>query len=225
MPHNRSNNRSSRGEANRQALLEAALEEFARHSYYGANNRDIAARANANQALIGYHFGGKEGLYLAVFEQIRERIRARVGPALDSIEQLITDDAVLATEQWLEHLLQLVTSLVRLFADNKMKTSAQLILQEQQDPTEAFDILYQGFMARALATTTQLVQKIRPDLNSQAAALMVAAILGQTLVFRAARSTFLRHLEWQDIGPDELTILEQCVTNNVRNLLHCKDSP
>lgn len=50
----------------RAALLDAALEEFAAKGYAGARVRDIAARAGVSKDLIAYHFGGKDGLYLAV---------------------------------------------------------------------------------------------------------------------------------------------------------------
>jgi TetR/AcrR family transcriptional regulator len=52
----------------RAALLEAALEEFSAKGYAGARVREIAARADVSKDLIAYHFGGKEGLYLAVQE-------------------------------------------------------------------------------------------------------------------------------------------------------------
>jgi AcrR family transcriptional regulator len=42
---------------------------FARHGFGGASTRDIAVQAGVNQALLRYHFGGKEGLWREVLEQ------------------------------------------------------------------------------------------------------------------------------------------------------------
>jgi TetR/AcrR family transcriptional regulator len=53
-------------ERSRQALLEAALDEFSERGYAGARVADIAQRAGVNKQLINYYFGSKEGLYLAV---------------------------------------------------------------------------------------------------------------------------------------------------------------
>jgi TetR/AcrR family transcriptional regulator len=53
-------------ERTRQALVDAALEEFAARGYAGARVRDIAERAGVSKDLISYHFGGKEGLYREV---------------------------------------------------------------------------------------------------------------------------------------------------------------
>jgi len=53
-------------ERSRHALLDAALEEFSRKGFAGARVRDIAERAGVNKDLIGYYFGGKDGLYAAV---------------------------------------------------------------------------------------------------------------------------------------------------------------
>ncbi|HTT53081.1 MAG TPA: TetR family transcriptional regulator [Streptosporangiaceae bacterium] len=53
-------------ERSRQALLEAALDEFSERGYAGARVADIARRAGVNKQLINYYFGSKEGLYLAV---------------------------------------------------------------------------------------------------------------------------------------------------------------
>ncbi|MGH3411009.1 MAG: TetR/AcrR family transcriptional regulator, partial [Streptosporangiaceae bacterium] len=50
----------------RQALLDAALEEFSARGYAGARVRDIADRAGVSKDLISYHFGGKDGLYREV---------------------------------------------------------------------------------------------------------------------------------------------------------------
>lgn len=54
------------GDRTRAALLDSALEEFAAKGFAGARVRDIAARAGVSKDLIAYHFGSKDGLYLAV---------------------------------------------------------------------------------------------------------------------------------------------------------------
>ncbi|MEU5420054.1 TetR family transcriptional regulator [Streptomyces sp. NPDC001407] len=59
----RAEERQRDAERSRALLLDAALEEFARHGLAGARVQDIAARAGVNKQLISYYFGGKDGLY------------------------------------------------------------------------------------------------------------------------------------------------------------------
>ncbi|MFT7177522.1 MAG: AcrR family transcriptional regulator, partial [Halioglobus sp.] len=66
---------TNRGEKTREALLTAAMDAFGRAGFDAASNRAIADSAGVNQALIGYHFGGKRGLYLAMFEHISEQMQ------------------------------------------------------------------------------------------------------------------------------------------------------
>jgi TetR/AcrR family transcriptional regulator len=53
----------------RQALVDAALVEFAAKGREGARVSEIAARAGVNKQLISYYFGGKDGLYAAIGER------------------------------------------------------------------------------------------------------------------------------------------------------------
>jgi AcrR family transcriptional regulator len=50
----------------RQALLDAAAEEFARHGVDGARVQAVVRRSGVNERMIYHHFGSKEGLYRAV---------------------------------------------------------------------------------------------------------------------------------------------------------------
>ncbi len=68
----------SRGEQTRALILEAALPLFSQHGFAGTSVRAISARASVNVAAIGYHFGDKQGLYLAVIE----RLYAELGSAV-----------------------------------------------------------------------------------------------------------------------------------------------
>lgn len=70
---------TARGAATRQRLLAATVELVAEHGWDGVTTRQIAERANANQASIGYHFGSKEQLLrTAVDVALREVFTAPV---------------------------------------------------------------------------------------------------------------------------------------------------
>ncbi len=58
-------------ERTRERILDAALTEFGEHGFAGARIGAIARRAGANQQLISYYFGGKEGLYRALLDRWR----------------------------------------------------------------------------------------------------------------------------------------------------------
>jgi len=75
-------------ERSRGALLDAALEEFAAKGFAGARVRDIAQRAGVSKDLVAYHFGGKEGLYLAVQQSWLRREDGFADPALPLSELL-----------------------------------------------------------------------------------------------------------------------------------------
>ena len=75
-------------ERSRQALLDAALDEFAERGYAGARVADIAQRAGVNKQLINYYFGSKEGLYLAVQQAWLDR-EERFAPADLPLTELV----------------------------------------------------------------------------------------------------------------------------------------
>lgn len=52
--------------ATREALLDAGTDLFAERGFEGTTVDAIARRANANKAMIHYHFRNKEGLYRAI---------------------------------------------------------------------------------------------------------------------------------------------------------------
>jgi AcrR family transcriptional regulator len=59
-------------------LIEAAIEQFGQNGMNAAGTRAIANAAGVQMSAITYHFGGKEGLYLACARHIVEQISGRV---------------------------------------------------------------------------------------------------------------------------------------------------
>lgn len=57
-------------EATQKQILDAAMEEFAKHGLSGARTEAIAKGASVTTAMIYYYFESKEGLYQAVLQRL-----------------------------------------------------------------------------------------------------------------------------------------------------------
>lgn len=71
----------SQKSSTRLAILEAAIQVFARLGYSGTNFREITALCGAQRSLILYHFQNKETLWQAAAEDIEKRFNT----AFDSV--------------------------------------------------------------------------------------------------------------------------------------------
>lgn len=197
----------SRGDQTREALVAAAMDIFGRDGFHAASTRAIARAAGANQALIGYHFGGKQGLYLAVFESILAQIKADVLPlALGITEELDSLEAG-ASEvpgRALACLESLASRMIMQFSSEKAAAWPRLVIREQQDPTEAFELLYRDMYDPLLGVLRRLVGLLlQVDPGSETARARAMMILGQIIVFLAARTTALRQMQWEELGQAE----------------------
>jgi AcrR family transcriptional regulator len=213
-------NGQARSDATRMALVTAATEVFARTGFEAVGTREIAAAAGVHPALIGYHFGGKEGLYIAVFEHIATAMDQRVGPALDRVDAGLAAFArsTSAATQSLAMLYQLCDAMVATLADEASGPWGPLMMREQQAPTPAFDLIYERFMKRMLGTMTQLVCVCDPTRSEEAARMTVVTIMGQIMVFRVARAGVMRHMGWSKLGPSQIALAQAVIRENVRRL-------
>ncbi len=66
---NTRNERQNAYGTSRDQILVAAEKLFATHGYKSTTLKDVAKLSGANTALVGYHFGNKEGLRNAVIER------------------------------------------------------------------------------------------------------------------------------------------------------------
>ena len=76
----------------REDILRVATEEFAKAGLSGARVDAIAERTRTSKRMIYYHFGSKEGLYLAVLERAYGAIRsvenAEIFPLREPVEAI-----------------------------------------------------------------------------------------------------------------------------------------
>ena len=203
----------SRGDHTRERLVLAALEVFGRAGFDAASTRAIAEVAGVNQALIGYHFGGKQGLYIGVFEHIIDQMRRRMTPAVEQVTSRLAA-APQSTEERRELALELLMGVFDTFTDmigeQFAAGSTRLILREQRDPTEAFQLLYDNVLAGMLSVLTRLVAMATGlDETSEACRIRSVMMIGQVLVFYVARGSTTRFLNWDGVDADNIAALKQ----------------
>lgn len=132
------------------SLLDAAAQVFAAQGFHQARVREIAERAGVNVAAISYHYGGKEGLYLAVLrDQAGRRLARYPLPKAEVDGRVALKLAVRAL-------------LSRFLADDVHSVLPRLMLRELMSPTAVFGVL--------------LDEQIRPQFEQLRG--VVAAVLG-----------------------------------------------
>ena len=80
------------GESTRMAILQSARHRLCEAGYAQLNVRDIARYAGVNHALIGYHFGGKQQLVLAVLDDANKQLLER--------QTRMYSDTASASQKW-----------------------------------------------------------------------------------------------------------------------------
>ncbi|WP_162006857.1 CerR family C-terminal domain-containing protein [Roseimaritima sediminicola] len=164
-------------EATRQRILEAAGPIFAQRGFDKATVREICAAAGVNIASVGYYFGDKMGLYLAIVRWIRSQREQTFpmprlnGPLEDRLYR------------------QILTLLQRMLDGDDSGWEAQLMMREMQRPTEAFHEMVQEYFRPLLeqlkATIGGLLEqagqeRIEPYQLDQ----LALSVVGQCLYYR-----------------------------------------
>jgi AcrR family transcriptional regulator len=166
---------------------------------------------------ITYHYGGKEGLYLAAARRISELIGARLGARLAGAPE---PDA-LTSEEAVEQVTALADGFLSMMLSPESAPWARFIVREQMQPTLAFDVLWGQFMQRVTGYLVKLVLRAGNGRWKLAEARVRAvALIGQVLVFRVARTTALRVNGWEDIGAAEAAEIRRVLHAHIRAILN-----
>lgn len=147
------------GEDTRRRLIDAALLLFARNGYDGAGTREICAQAEVAVPAIVYHFGGKEGLYLACADDVVARYRSRMGPALAAMQEALPAMTPETARTALSQVLVLLLDMVR-DADARAPW-LMFMLREMAQPGPAHARLQADLWAPGLSLVALLIAAVR----------------------------------------------------------------
>ncbi len=198
-----------------ETLIETAIDRFGRLGFEGASTRDIARASGTAMSSITYHFGGKQGLYLAAADHIAACITERLAPVVVAAEQAETGSA----EQAIDRLLAVLDTVAVMMMAPESEAWSHFIVREQQSPSEAFDRLYDGAMRRIVDLFVLLVSRIRTDLDDRELRATGLTLFGQALVLRVCRATVCRVLGTDAIDGPTATLMRQRLRANALCIL------
>jgi len=139
--------RSTRAAARREAILDAALDEFSAQGFAAARLDDIATRARVAKGTIYLYFADKEMLF-------QELIRARMGPVVGDLE------AVFATELPLRVIVeQAVDVFVREVFGTHRKQIIRLVISEGPRFPAIAEFYYREVLTRALGAVRAFLRR------------------------------------------------------------------
>ena len=198
-----------------QTLLDVAIDQFGRHGFEGASTREIARASGTAMSSITYHFGGKEGLYLAAADHIAAQIREMQAPAVAAAREA----GQASREAAVQALLDLLDSFAQMMLHPETEAWSRFIIREQQFPTEAFTRLFDGAMQGILDIFVELIARARPDLVRREGIATGILLFGQAIALRSAHAAVCRALEIDHIDEASAALLRTRLRANAQCIL------
>ena len=140
-------NRQERSTERREAILAAALDEFAEAGFAAARLDDVAKRAGGAKGTIYLHFRDKESLF-------QELVRSMLAPVIASIEAL--GSAAPSNDQLGAHVVDLF---MREIYETRRKDVIRLVMTEGRRFPQLAEFYYREVLSRALAAMRGLLRR------------------------------------------------------------------
>lgn len=207
-------------EQTQERLVQEGIKLFALHGISGLRTRQLAQDAGVNQSAIPYHFGGKLGVYTAVIQYITTELASEIHfDQFDNKLQLLLKENTLNRELIAELILLLVTGLTRALLAPERHYYSQLILREQLEPTENYELIYHNFIEPFHLRLSRLIELIDKDSDKLTTTIRAHVVIGQILGFVIARKAFLLRIDKQEITSQLLDKIAQEISKLSVNAL------
>lgn len=190
-------NKKAQGEETRAILIAVGARLFALHGFHGVSMRKLASESEVNLATVGYHFGGKAGLYEAILREIfnvRDTLFPSVEETRAKVAQAGNDPHKLAdVVSWYVH--WMVTGLLD---TEENFWPAFLISREFAQPTQQYKALEQEFFDPVFESLMTLVCAALPESADREEQIIAAhCMIGMVVKFLEGAELINRRLEWK----------------------------
>ena len=197
-----------------QRLLDIAITQFGQHGLEGVSTREIAAAADTAMSSITYHYGGKEGLYLAAADEVAKQMGG--GHEIAEFERVVASGDPIAARTAIADIMRIFLKRIQHEQSNNW---ALFIMREQLNPTAAFERIYAGPMGQTGRVLVELICVATGGSDRQTARLAAISLFGQVLVMKAARAMCRKMLERETLSEDIIDDYAARVVANIDAIL------
>lgn len=217
-PSTKTLSKKVQGEETRATLIETGARLFAQNGYNGVSMRTLAAEAEVNLATVGYHFGGKAGLYKAILQNIIN-VRDELFPTFDEVT-IRMDKAGDSQEAKGDVVDWFVNQLVReLLGHENYVWPAIIISRELAQPSSLYAKLEKDFFDPSFASLYTLAQRTLPK-NTSHEEITISAhcIISMIIKLLEGHRLIAKRLGWESYA-DNLETVAVIMRKRIRGLL------
>ena len=199
---------SQRMKTKEKILMVAAL-LFSENGFEGTSVRTICAKAGVNLALVNYHFGTKEQLYL----EVHKMIHAKSGKQhlwLNESPKPVAD-----MDEWELRLNEIIMDILRTFMrdDRLNRCSRRLVAIEMSHPSKCLPILLEEFYKPFHKYLMSYFMMVAPGDSELVLGILVTSLINQV-------TGFIRLVPpWDRLICPEGVSMDEWMRTSVRNLV------
>ncbi|HJW08453.1 MAG TPA: CerR family C-terminal domain-containing protein [Holophagaceae bacterium] len=194
-------------------LIEAAVRLFAEKGFDAVGIREIAHLADVNSAAVSYHFGGKEGLYLAAVQAVMACSPTGI-QELGMLPALDAPGARTAAIQGIRSHVRAFLEEILTCGQNEFGDWGQLLIsREMQAPRPALEPFMREQMTPYVSHMEACIRILRPDLDQEARMRAGIGIHGQCLIYATHRGIIRLLLDVDPYAPENLGALASFVAD------------
>jgi TetR/AcrR family transcriptional regulator, regulator of cefoperazone and chloramphenicol sensitivity len=209
----------ARGEETRARIIRAALALFGERGFDGVSTRDIAAEADVPAPSLQYYFENKEGLYAACIADIQTAAMNVVGPALETVDELLRAKA--SDEEIIDAYCAMLDGLADFMFGSADAARRALFITRRIMPIKASLIdVSKGPGSRVHECCARIITHLSDGgVPEDERRLMAVSINGQLLTFHLAREHLKFVLGSNEITPERLQTIKRIVRRQTTLLL------
>lgn len=201
-----------KGSETRQRLVEVALERFGQAGFQATTTREIAQAAGVTLPVLAYHFGSKEGLYLACAGEIVSRWRGQMEPSALAIAAELPALSAEAARDRLTSLM--IESAETLAVGGGADRWLGFVQRETMDRGPAFDMLYKEIWAPGVELVAALISRI----GASDPRLEAVLLLSSLTAFSLWQPLTLRHFRWASFSETAMARVRVALARQIKGI-------
>lgn len=139
------------GLGTKERILQAASQLFAHKGYRDTTVQDICSMADANISSVNYHFGSKENLYDAAWQQAFAAMRAAYPEGFDTTRPD-------RPEETLRHYQR--ARLLCILSSDRLSIFPRIMVREMADPTPALERIFEQALRPQFQRMIEVVKRL-----------------------------------------------------------------